>query len=75
MSDIRLLGQCMRECVKASVQRALGDTFLAMYPDATVMCAVLSPLDRVVDRSAWHRKAMMWSVVDITLSVPDRAGC
>ena len=48
---------------------------LAMCPDTTVMCPVLSPLDRVVDRSAWHRKAMSCSVVDITLSVPDRAGC
>ena len=46
-----------------------------MYAGATVMFPVLSPLDRVVDRSAWHREAMIWSLTDSTFPMPDRAGC
>lgn len=75
MLDIRLLGQCKRESVKARVQRALEDPFLATDAGATVMSPVLSPLDRVVDRFAWHREAMIWSLTDSTSSMPDRAGC
>lgn len=55
----------MREQVKARFQRALGGPFLAMYSGATLMGPFLSPLERVVDRSVWHREAMIWSVADV----------